>query len=122
MREIPILRMLNTPLSELRDRAESIACALNEQPGLTAKAEEDVAYVGGGSLPDQAMKTWVVRVQAHGVGEEEIARRLRLGQPAVLARLHEGKLVLDVRTVFVEQRDALVDAIRQAAATKKAPV
>ena len=40
---------------------------------------EDVAFVGGGSLPDQAMKTWVVEVEAAGVSDAELAHRLRTG-------------------------------------------
>src|SRR5262249_61794866 len=75
-----------------------------------ATAAEDVAYVGGGSLPDQAMPTWVVEVEARAVGDAELAYRLRAGDPAVMGRLRDGRLVLDVRTVFAEQEDELVEA------------
>ena len=70
---------------------------------------EDVAFVGGGSLPDQQMKTWVVELTVGS--EEQLAQRLRGGDPAVLARLREGRLVLDVRTIFAEQETALVEAV-----------
>ncbi len=115
LREVPGLRMLGTPLDELRLRAEGLAGRLRELEGV-ARAEpgEDVAYVGGGSLPDQAMKTWVVEVEAYGLGDAELARRLRTGQPAVMGRVRDGKLVLDVRTVFPAQVDALVGAVRAA--------
>src|SRR5277367_2062694 len=54
LREVPVLRMLNTLLTELQARAEGLAQRLQEIPGLaSALAHEDVAYVGGGSLPDQ---------------------------------------------------------------------
>ena len=43
-----------------------------------------------------------------------LAHRLRLGTPAVLGRLRDGKLVLDVRTVFSVQEESLLDAVRQA--------
>jgi L-seryl-tRNA(Ser) seleniumtransferase len=117
LREIPVLRMLNTSLAELRQRAQALAVRLRELPGIAeATAEEDTAYAGGGSLPDQAMKAWVVRLRADGAGEEELARRLRTGNPAVMTRVKDGKLVLDVRTVFAEQESALVDAVARAAA------
>jgi L-seryl-tRNA(Ser) seleniumtransferase len=61
------------------------------------------------------MKSWVVEVEARGVGDAELARRLRLGAPAVLGRLREGRLVLDLRTVFPEQEATLAEAVRQAA-------
>ncbi len=116
LREVPVLRLLGTPPDELRRRAEALAGRLGALPGLTARAAEDTAFVGGGSLPDQALKTWVVEVTASGVGEEELARRLRTGTPAVTGRLRDGRLLLDMRTVFASQEDALVEALRRATA------
>jgi L-seryl-tRNA(Ser) seleniumtransferase len=118
LREVPVLRMLGTPLEELRRRAEALAEQLRGLPGLASvRIGEDVAYVGGGSLPDQAMKSWVVEVEAAALSDEELARRLRLGTPAVMARLRDGKLVLDVRTIFESQQTQLVEAMQKALAT-----
>jgi L-seryl-tRNA(Ser) seleniumtransferase len=115
LRAVPGLRMLGTPGDELRQRAEALAERLRGVEGVAgARVAEDVAYVGGGSLPDQAMPTWVVEVEARGCSDAELARRLRLGTPAVLGRLRDGRLVLDVRTVFPEQEAALVEAVRHA--------
>src|SRR5262249_51238996 len=117
LREVPVLRMLGVPLKELRRRAEALAARLREVPGIrAARAAEDGAFVGGGSLPDQAMKTCVVEVEAAAVSDAALAYRLRTGSPAVMGRLRDGKLVLDVRTVFAEQEDVLTEAIRQAVA------
>jgi L-seryl-tRNA(Ser) seleniumtransferase len=93
-----------------------LAERLRAAPGLAARAREDSAYVGGGSLPDRALPTWVVEVEAAGVSDAELARRLRAGEPAVMGRLQGGKLLLDVRTVFPQQEDVLVEAVRRAAA------
>jgi L-seryl-tRNA(Ser) seleniumtransferase len=111
LRDVPVLRMLSTPLEELRQRAESLAQRLRAAPGLTVHAREDMAYIGGGSLPDRTLPTWVVEVEAAGVSDEELARRMRTGDPAVMGRLQDGKLLLDVRTVFVEQEAGLVKAV-----------
>ena len=117
LREVPILRMLGTPLEELRQRAETLAERLRGIAGIaTIKTTEDVAYVGGGSLPDQRMKSWVVEIEPASVSDAELARRLRLGTPAVMARLRDGKLVLDVRTIFAHQETMLIEAVRQALA------
>ncbi len=111
--EVPVLRMLGTPLAELRQRAEQLAERLRTLPGLASvTTAEDVAYVGGGSLPDQSMKSWVVEVEAKAIGDEEFARRLRLGNPAVMARLRGGKVVFDVRTIFEHQQSILIEAVR----------
>ena len=116
LQEVPGLRMLGVPLAELRQRAERLAVRLREVNGIAkVKVSEDVAYVGGGSLPDQALKTCVLEVEAHDLADEELAHRLRLATPAVIGRLRDGKLVLDVRTIFTHQEDGLIEAARQAA-------
>lgn len=116
IREIPTLRMLTTPISELRQRCEAIATRLREIPGNTAvEVREDIAYVGGGSLPDIAIPTVVVAISPEIRGETEFANRLRVGVPAVVGRIQDGRVLLDLRTVFAEQESALVTAVRLAA-------
>jgi L-seryl-tRNA(Ser) seleniumtransferase len=110
--EVPVLRMLGLSLEELRRRAERVAVQLSAVPGVTAQARDDEAFVGGGSLPDQALPTAVVEVTIAGVSDTELAQRLRMGTPAVLGRVQGGTLLLDMRTIFVEQEDAVVDAVR----------
>lgn len=113
LREVPVLRMLGTPLAELRQRAEALAVRLRKVDGIASvKVCEDVAYVGGGSLPDQALKTCVMEVQPGSLSDADFAQRLRMGTPAVMGRLREGKLVLDLRTVFPTQESLLLEAVR----------
>jgi L-seryl-tRNA(Ser) seleniumtransferase len=115
LREVPGLRMLAMPLADLQSRAETLAVRLREIEGLAAvKVREDVAYVGGGSLPDQAMTTVVLEVEARGISATDLAYRLRTGTPAVMGRLSNGKLLLDLRTMFPRQDETLVEAVRQA--------
>ncbi len=112
LREIPVLRLLETSLTELEARVRRLAEQLAGLAGVTsATPREDVAFVGGGSLPDQTCKTWVVEVTAGSRSDEDLAYRLRQHKPAVLGRLRDGRLVLDVRTVFESQESALVQAV-----------
>jgi L-seryl-tRNA(Ser) seleniumtransferase len=116
LQAVPVLNMLGTPLPELRQRAEALELRLRGAAGLASIAiAEDVAYVGGGSLPDQKMPTWVVEITASGRSDADLASRLRLGDPAVLGRVRDGKLVLDVRTVLPEQAETLAECVRRAA-------
>lgn len=108
MAQVPTLRMIGMTRQELRPRAEHVAAQLGGQ------VCEEVAYVGGGSIPDQALPGVVVALSADGIGEEELATRLRLGEPAVLARIKDGRVLLDVRTVWESQEEALVHAVRSA--------
>jgi L-seryl-tRNA(Ser) seleniumtransferase len=115
LRDVPVLRMLGTPLEELRQRAQALALELIKVDGIaTATASEDVAFVGGGSLPDQKMPTWVVEVSAKNLSDADFAYRLRVGNPAVMARVRDGKLVLDVRTIFADQVSPLIACIAAA--------
>lgn len=64
--------------------------------------------VGGGTLPTAALPSWGVRVA--GIHAAAVERRLRAARPAVVARIENGEVVLDARTV----REDEVDAVRAA--------
>lgn len=61
--------------------------------------------VGGGSLPEQSLSTWLLAVDHDA--PERLAARLRLQRPAAVARVQDGRLVLDLRTVLPAQ-DAIL--------------
>jgi L-seryl-tRNA(Ser) seleniumtransferase len=110
MREVPVLRQLGLPMIELRKRAKRIAKNL---PGATVR--DDVTFVGGGSIPDQSYPTVVVALRPRdGDSDEALAKRLRVGRPAVLARVKDGEVLLDMRSVMKEQMDDLIDATKSA--------
>jgi L-seryl-tRNA(Ser) seleniumtransferase len=73
---------------------------------------EDSAYVGGGSLPDQQLPTIVIAVAARDLSDAELARRLRMSTPAVMTRVQDGHVLLDLRTIIPEQEPLLVQAFR----------
>jgi L-seryl-tRNA(Ser) seleniumtransferase len=70
--------------------------------------------IGGGSTPGQPLKSWLIAIDCVDVADAE--RRCRMGDPPVVARIEDGRLVLDLRTVFEDEEAALVGAIRAACA------
>ncbi|HEV3387067.1 MAG TPA: L-seryl-tRNA(Sec) selenium transferase [Gemmata sp.] len=115
LREVPTLRMLTTPLAELHGRAERFATRLQKVPEIaTIKVRNDVAYVGGGSLPDVTVPTAIIAISLKKASEGELAARLRTGKPAVIGRTKDGEFILDLRTVFERQEDELLGAIVKA--------
>ena len=112
---IPVLRQLLASPESLRTRAEALAARLAALPGFpgTACTEPDESYAGGGSLPDHELASWVVRLETPG-GAERLAARLRGACPPVLARIRDGRVVLDVRTLLDGDEEAVVDAMREA--------
>jgi L-seryl-tRNA(Ser) seleniumtransferase len=111
---VPILRMLTIPINELRWRARNLADRLSAIAGIQCSTRDAEAFVGGGSLPDQALATAVVTVVAPEMGETELARRLRMGTTSVVARIQGGELLFDLRTIFPEQEDDLLNAVSAA--------
>jgi L-seryl-tRNA(Ser) seleniumtransferase len=85
--EVPVLRMLHEPVETVRGRAESLA----ELVG--GEVEETVARVGGGALPLAELPSAACAV------EESLAEPLRLGEPAVVAVVRDGRTLLDCRTL-----------------------
>ncbi|HLK19513.1 MAG TPA: L-seryl-tRNA(Sec) selenium transferase [Bryobacteraceae bacterium] len=105
--QIPILRMISISADELRTRAERFAARLD---GVSAEVLEGSSLIGGGSTPEQPLPTWLVAVKANDIVAAE--RRLRLGDPPVVARIEEGRLLFDLRTVFPAEEEDLAHTIR----------
>jgi L-seryl-tRNA(Ser) seleniumtransferase len=77
---------------------------------------EGFSTVGGGSLPGSVLPTWLVAVTVSGV--ETLANVLREAETPVIGRIADDQLLLDPRTVLVEQEEALVAAIIDAMRVK----
>ncbi len=106
---IPALRMISQSSEEIRARSEQMRARLD---GLRVSLIEGSSMIGGGSTPEQPLRTWLIAIDCVDVVEVEL--RCRLGDPPVVARIEDGRLLLDLRTVFVEEEEDLTAAIRVA--------
>ena len=97
--EIPVVRMLREPAEEVRARAERLAAAVG------GEIEETVARAGGGALPLAEVPSWACAV------EEELAARLRVGEPPVVAIVRDGRTLLDCRTLSDAEADEVAAAV-----------
>jgi L-seryl-tRNA(Ser) seleniumtransferase len=107
---IPTLRMLTTPLAELHARALTLHSHWQD---LDVEIREDRAYVGGGSFPEIALPTIVIAVKPHTMSEGTLAEKLRTGTPAILTRVHDGRVLFDLRCVFAADMEALATRVQQ---------
>lgn len=112
--ELPAVRMLGLTVDELRIRAESLAALLGSGlPGSTGVTPTRLeARVGAGSSPEVTVPSYGVAVTVDD--PSRLLARLRLGEPAVIARIADGRLVIDLRTVAVEEEESLAGAVRRA--------
>ena len=94
-REIPVWRMIATPVEALRSRGKSLAAGLTG-----AVCVPLAATVGGGSLPGETLASYglALAVQS-GATANRLLAALRTGEPAVVGRIEDGRVVLDLRTV-----------------------
>lgn len=110
---IPVWRMIARPLDDIAAEAEAWAARLRSA-GLDAATTPGESFVGGGSLPGQSLPTRVVAVTPHDVGPDELAARLRAAPTPVIARIRDGRLLLDPRTVLPGQADVLLRVLQRA--------
>jgi L-seryl-tRNA(Ser) seleniumtransferase len=111
LEKVPVWRAIATPPDALAARARSWLAALGgAAPG--AEVREARSAVGGGTLPEVTLPTSVLSLPA--ADPDGLAARLRGGDPPVVGRIEDGRVVLDPRTVMPGEDDALLAAVRAA--------
>jgi len=109
---VPLLQLLSTPLENLSNRAERLAPQLADTAAVaSAEVIEDVAYLGGGSIPTQQLPTICIALSPAGRSVDRLAASLRTGTPSVFGRIKEDQLLLDLRTVPPRHDQHLVAAL-----------
>jgi L-seryl-tRNA(Ser) seleniumtransferase len=105
-REIPVWRAIAATVPDLRARAVAVQAALGDA---RVELRETVATVGGGSLPGETLPSIALAVP--GRGAQALLDRLRQGEPAVVGRVEEGAVLLDLRSVHPDQDGDLARAL-----------
>lgn len=108
--EIPALAAVRRPLAAVRARAEGWKAALASRGVDVAVVELDAA-MGGGTLAEAALASVGVALDGDA---ERLSALLRAGDPPVIARIHEGRVLVDARTVLPGEDEALLDAVSAA--------
>jgi len=128
---VPTLRMMQTPKDEITRRAEAVVAEINladksvrptphdksvlPTPHLQAGLVDGESLLGGGSAPSSTLPTTVIALTCYSLSAAELAARLRASDPPVIARVEEGRVLLDLRTVFPEQDEVLTKVLVRAA-------
>jgi L-seryl-tRNA(Ser) seleniumtransferase len=107
---IPTLRMMRLSKDEIGRRAEALAAQLRS-PKWQVEIVDGGSILGGGAAPSSVLPTRVLALSCEGLSADELAARLRGSEPSIIARVDEGRVLLDLRTVFPEQDAALAAAL-----------
>jgi L-seryl-tRNA(Ser) seleniumtransferase len=110
---IPALRMMRLPAEEVGRRADAVRkTVLQESDSLLAVDVLDgESVIGGGAAPAATLPTRLLAVTCEGLSADQLAARLRHSDPPIIARVEEGRVLLDLRTVFPEQDEVLAKAL-----------
>ena len=112
---IPALRMMRLPAGEIRARAEALSDQLKpEQNKLEVEIISGESIIGGGTAPSATLPTHLLAITHAEMSADEISRELRThaGHPPIVARVEEGRVLIDLRTVFPEQDATILFALR----------
>ncbi len=104
-RALPVLAMLDADDATLRRRAQALAAATG------GEVVESTARVGGGALPLLELPGPAVAIEPGPAGADALAAALRTGDPAVAGRIHDGRLILDPRTLTDDEAREVARAV-----------
>jgi L-seryl-tRNA(Ser) seleniumtransferase len=103
---IPTLRIMRLSKQEIGRRAESLAAQLHSSR-LRMEITDGESVIGGGAAPSSVLPTRLLAVSCSGLSADQLATQLRASDPPIIARVEQGRVLLDLRTVFADQ-DPLV--------------
>lgn len=109
---IPFWRMALLPAGAVRERALKLAGSL-PQSDATVEVVDGFSTTGGGSAPTSRIPTALLRIRA-GCGAQSLAATLLAGDPPVVARIEDGRLIIDLRTVSAAHDGRIAAALGDA--------
>jgi L-seryl-tRNA(Ser) seleniumtransferase len=107
---IPTLRMMRLSKEAIGERAEALAARV-AGPKLKVEIVDGESILGGGAAPSSVLPTRLLALSCEDLSADELAARLRSSEPPIIARVEEGRVLLDLRTVFPEQGAAVERAL-----------
>ena len=110
--KVPIWRMVSVSAGEAENRAYHWQTII----GTRALVLRGLSTIGGGSLPGETLDTWLLALECAEVpgGAQEVVKRLRQYSTPVIARIEGDMVLFDPRTVFLEEEETLLRAVREA--------
>lgn len=106
---IPTLRMIRLDVDEISNRAEAL-CA--KAPGeLSLELRDGESLLGGGSAPSATLPTRLLALTSESLSADQLAASLRQNDPPIIARVEDGQVLLDLRTVLPGQDSLIASAL-----------
>jgi L-seryl-tRNA(Ser) seleniumtransferase len=112
---VPVLRMMRLSKDEIARRAGKIVSKVESGASKSARLKMELldgeSVIGGGAAPSAVLPTRLIALTHADLSADELSARLRASSPPIIARVEEGRVLLDLRTVFPEQDGVLVEML-----------
>jgi len=108
---IPTLRMMRISKEDIGRRAEALVAQITLTK-LKVEVLDGESIVGGGAAPTAVLPTRLIALSHSDLSANELCARLRESGPPIIVRVEEGRVLLDLRTVFPEQEPKIADALK----------
>jgi L-seryl-tRNA(Ser) seleniumtransferase len=108
---IPLVRLMRTSREEIYARAQLLQTRLASEKNLRVEIIAGESLIGGGSAPTSTLPTFLLAITAQSLSADNLAARLRMNNPPIVARVDEGRVLLDLRTVFPDEEAKLEQAL-----------
>lgn len=107
--EVPVMQMLALTADEIEQRARAIVDAVNSE--LCLEIVAGASTIGGGAAPTSTLPATLIAISHPQKSADEIEHYLRTSTPPIISRISEGKVLLDLRTVFEDEIPAVVEVL-----------
>ena len=112
LQELPVLKMFSAAPELQKQRCQALYQRLEAQPlAAEIKLVEDISRVGGGAMPLTELSDWAVEINPLQKGTAELAKLLRTFSPAVVTRVQNDRLLVNLRAVFAEEEALLTQIL-----------
>jgi L-seryl-tRNA(Ser) seleniumtransferase len=108
---VPVLRMMRLSKEEIAERADALATTVRSAL-LSVDVLDGESVIGGGAAPSATLPTRLLAIACESLSADELSSRLRASDPPIIARVEEGRVLLDLRTVFPEQDEILIEMLK----------
>lgn len=111
---IPTLKMMSLAKEDIGARAEALARRVCVAvPKITVDIIDGESVIGGGAAPSSVLPTRLLALTFRDLGAEELLAKLRASDPPIVARVEEGRVLIDLRTVFPCQDSLIAETLHR---------
>jgi L-seryl-tRNA(Ser) seleniumtransferase len=109
---VPVLRMMRLSKDEIARRAEIVVAGIGkEKTKLNGELVDGESLIGGGAAPSAVLPTRLIALTHADLSADDLSTHLRRCDPPIIARVEDGRVLLDLRTVFPEQDTVFARAL-----------